>query len=46
MHIWDADGGEGSKLGIWPEPRVLPWLEYFIGRSWGIGDAGPTRGWL
>jgi len=24
MHIWRAFQGEGSGLGIWPEPRVLP----------------------
>jgi len=28
MHIWHAVQGEGSKLRIWSEPRVLhhPWL--------------------
>jgi len=23
MRIWRAVQGEGSKLGVWPEPRVL-----------------------
>ncbi len=35
MHIWRAVRGEGSELGIWPEPRVLPHILGWDRKSWG-----------
>jgi len=38
MGIWRAVRGEGSKLRVWPEPRVLPSMYVF-------GTGSEEKGW-